>query len=425
MKKQIFSLILTAIISLSSLAQTPFREPASTVLTDWMDLHCRMVRRAKGITHVAYSRHFSYTAIAAYESSIAGHPGYRSLAGQLNGLLALPLAPKGKIYNELCVNAAYAEMLRAFYSSFEGCNAIIDSMEKTQKQRFLQGVADVKSTNKSSLYGKTVATHILKWANADGSNTTKEYTALKGEGLWTPSSTAASPFWAENRNMAMNLFSIYSLNAPVYSTDTSASFYKMVYEVYNTSRSLSDEQKSIALFWDDSPNGKYMTVFGHWTSIVSNLIKQHRLSLIKATEAYAKMTIALHDASILAWKGKFQYNVLRPISFIQQQIDKTWNPLIATPPHPEFPAAHATLSNAAAVTLGTLFGDSCSITDNSYTDIGMKERTYNSLQDAAREAGLSRLYGGIHYRYSIEQGFILGEKTARFIDQSITFHITK
>jgi hypothetical protein len=165
-----------------------------------------------------------------------------------------------------------------------------------------------------------------------------------------------------------------------------------------------------------------MSAFGHWSSILSGVIRQKQLSLIQAAEAYAKMSIAMYESMILAWKGKYQYKVLRPIGYIQQHIDKEWKPLISTPPHPEFPAAHATLSNAAATALASLLGDNCAFTDRSYTDIGMNERNFESLQQAAKEAGMSRLYGGIHYRYSIEQGFILGENVAKLVSKSISFH---
>ena len=113
--------------------------------------------------------------------------------------------------------------------------------------------------------------------------------------------------------------------------------------------------------------------------------------------------------------------MVRPVTYIQQYIDKNWLPLIATPPHPEFPAAHATLSNAAATALCAFFGESCAMTDKSYTDIGMPERKYISLQEAAKEAGYSRLYGGIHYRQSIDQGFLLGAAAANKVLREVNF----
>ena len=85
MKKILLSLGLTIISAATVTAQNK-KDPASTILTDWMDLHCQLVRKSSGITHVAYSRHFSYTAIAVYESIVKKYSSSRSLAKQLNGL---------------------------------------------------------------------------------------------------------------------------------------------------------------------------------------------------------------------------------------------------------------------------------------------------------------------------------------------------
>ena len=133
------------------------------------------------------------------------------------------------------------------------------------------------------------------------------------------------------------------------------------------------------------------------------------------------MTIALHDASLVVWKGKYEYAVVRPETYIQQHIDKSWQPLISTPPHPEFPAAHAALSYTAATILQTIFANNHAFTDSTYSTIGMEKRRYQSLREAATEAGLSRLYGGIHYRNSIEQSFSIGETIALFVDRSLSF----
>ena len=406
----------------TSLAQNKSTQVPSTALTQWMDLHSRMVRATRGISHVAYSRHFSYTAIAVYESIRGIEPSYHSLSGQLSGLRDLPEIPQKSLYWPASLNAAYADMLRNFYGSFGTCKKTIDSMEESQKRALLHVGARPSLIDRSAGFGKSIAAAIIKWASEDGPTTKKEYIPLTGEGVWTPTGQAAAPFWSENRSLTKNLESIFTLKEPMYSADTTKGFGKMAMEVYNVSVSLTPEEKATALYWDDSPNGQYVTVFGHWTSILSGLIKENRFPLIKAAEAYARMAMSMHEASLLAWKGKYQFNVVRPITFIQQYINPQWKPLISTPPHPEFPAAHATLSNAAAVALCSLFGDNCKVTDNSYIDIGMPQRSYLSLQDVAREAGLSRLYGGIHYRYSIEQGFILGEATAKHIDQSIRFH---
>jgi len=427
-KALLFLLFHGSLISVTHAQKKNGTKESSTVLTNWMDLHCRMVRSTSGIAHVAYSRHFSYTAIVAYESIVGSNPGYRSLLGQLNGLNNLPSLSKGDLYWPVSLNAAYAAMLRQFYSSFRSCAARIDSMEQAQTKQFASEGINLQRIEKNIAYGQGVAAAIIQWLQTDGSANAKSYLPQKGQGLWAPTppsfKEAAVPYWSENRSCTKDLKSLSILKQPIYSPDSTGAFYPMAKEVYLVSSNLTPEQKATALFWDDSPNGSYMTVYGHWSFILSGLIKKHNLPLIEAAEAFAKMTMAMHEASILAWKGKYQYNVVRPITYIQQHIDKEWTPLISTPPHPEFPAAHATLSYAAATALCSLFGESCAVTDNTYTDIGLKERTYGSLQDVAKEAGLSRLYGGIHYRYSIEQGYLLGEAAANHVLKKIHFQYT-
>lgn len=419
MKKLFYFLLILMLAGGQVQAGTPAKEKSSLVLTSWMDFHSRVVRSFSGISHVSYSRHFSYTAIALYESLADSDANYRSLSGQLNGLSKMPVNPNPglRIAN---VNAVYAECLRHFYGTNNSIRARIDSME-TATSNSLSADLVPNQIESCRAYAKELVTHIMNWAVSDGSVSTKKYVTLEGEGIWKPNSEAVSPFWSDNRSMLPALTNAYHLSSPVYSKEGNSSFYRMAREVYETSKQNTPEQKAIALFWDDSPNGRYMTAFGHWTSIASKLIREKKISLLKAAEAYVRMTIAMHDAAILAWKGKYEYNVVRPITYIQQYIDQSWQPLIATPGHPEFPAAHATISHAAAMALTQVFGNSCPVRDNSYEDIGMPERKFTSLQEAAREAGLSRLYGGIHYRYSIEEGFKLGEAVAQLLEGSVSF----
>ena len=196
-----------------------------------------------------------------------------------------------------------------------------------------------------------------------------------------------------------------------FSTDPHSPFYKMADEVYITSGKLDNEKKAIALFWDDLPNGKTLTGGGHWVSILQNEIVSRNLSLIQSAHIYAEMYIAMYDASIGCFKAKYTYNLLRPITYIQKYMnDSNWNSFIVTPPHPEYPAAHATVSGAAATILTQLIGSNTGFVDHSYDYKGYKPRTYGSYMEASREAGMSRLYGGIHYLPSIEAGFSSGRK---------------
>ena len=123
------------------------------------------------------------------------------------------------------------------------------------------------------------------------------------------------------------------------------------------------------------------------------------------------MIIALSDAMNACWKAKYTYNLLRPVTYVQRYMNQpTWQPLIVTPSHPEYPAAHASVSMAAATALTECLGNKIAFTDHSYDDLGFQPRSFKNFEAAGKEAGLSRFYGGIHYKPSIEAGYVLGKK---------------
>jgi hypothetical protein len=396
----------------------------SRLLSDWLRLQQRLIRASKGVPHVAYSRHFAYTSIAVYEALIGGDASYKSLAGQLQDLRSLPKPVSGVKYCWLAsANSAFANMFRSFYNGVNKSH-LIDSLENTYNAMYEHTGYTEDEVNRGSAFGKSIAQAILVWAERDGYNKQHPvYQPLTGEGRWIATPPAydlpAIPYWVENRMMTTcNV----SLKEPLkFDKEKNSEFFKMVYEVYDTHKSLTEEQRNIAWFWDDSPNGKYFSVFGHWASILAQLIDEKKLSVMTGAEAFAKLSICQYHASIACWKGKYEHAVLRPVTYIQKYIDEGWKPVIETPPHPEYPAAHATMSSAAAVALTNVFGKNVAFTDHSYDDLGYKCRSFRSLEEAAHEAGLSRLYGGIHYRPSIDAGYLLGQSVAEDVLRKIEF----
>ncbi|PMD99382.1 hypothetical protein BWI97_00030 [Siphonobacter sp. BAB-5405] len=125
------------------------------------------------------------------------------------------------------------------------------------------------------------------------------------------------------------------------------------------------------------------------------------------------MTMA--DAFISCWDEKFNSNRVRPETYINQFIDRSWRPLLQTPPFPEYTSGHSVVSNAVATLLLTLDGKLWSYTDTVEVEFGVPARSYRSFKHAAEEAAISRLYGGIHFRDSIENGMKQGEEVAHHI----------
>jgi membrane-associated phospholipid phosphatase len=137
-------------------------------------------------------------------------------------------------------------------------------------------------------------------------------------------------------------------------------------------------------------------------------LREHPTSLVEAARIYCTLGLALNDAIICAWKGKYKHNLIRPIAYIKRYIDSTWEPALLTPPFPEFPSGHSVQSAAMATVLTSLIGENVSYTDYSKYWVG-KPRKFNSFWEAANETSVSRLYGGIHFKDALDQGQDMGK----------------
>jgi hypothetical protein len=133
------------------------------------------------------------------------------------------------------------------------------------------------------------------------------------------------------------------------------------------------------------------------------------------------VALTLHDAFISCWEEKYRSNRIRPETAINRYIDEKWKPLLQTPPFPEYSSGHSVISTAAAEVLTFFLGDNFSFTDTTETYIGLPARDFTSFRNAAAEARISRLYGGIHFRDAIENGGEQGRRAGEFILQKLGF----
>lgn len=392
----------------------------SEVLTKWMALQQRLMRNATGIPNQAFSRHYAYAGVAALEALRPGLNGGPKWSENWNGLTGLPQAGKSKdYYYPANVNAAMAAINKAFFPNASVTDkAAIDSLELALNNSFLTSQSQALITT-SSGYGKAVAAAVFAWAETDGyKDASRSYNVPTGDGLWKPTAPAfaapATPYWGENRTIVKGSIANTQLPAPItYSTNPTSPFYHMVKQLYEASQTLTTDQKEMAIFWRDVPGA---TTPGHWLSILQQVTEQTHSSLDKAALAYALSGAAMNDALITCFKVKYQYNLVRPITYIREVMGHTnWNSFIGTPAHPEYASAHASLSAATAEILQHLFGNINSFTDHTYDGLGFPARTYSSMWAIAEEAGISRLYAGIHYGKTIEVSLVQGKKVAQNI----------
>jgi hypothetical protein len=397
----------------------------SRVATTWFDLYLDLVQTTPGFTPPVASRAFGYAGVTLYEAVAPGMPGYQSLAGQLNELPPLPQPPAGETYHwPIVANSALAHITRYLFANTSNENiTAIDALEQKFAAEF-GPQPDPAVADRSVSRGQAVAEAIFIWSTTDGGhegylrNFPAGYTPPAGPGMWisTPPdfNAAMQPDWGDNRPFALKTGAECPPGPPpAYSEDPASAFYAEAMEVYEAVNNLTPEQEEIALFWADDP-GRTATPPGHSISILNQVLVQQGASLDTAAEAYARLGMAAADSFISCWYTKYQYNLIRPISYIQQIIDPDWNTPqvtdpVTTPPFPEYTSGHSAQSGAAAQVLTGLFGDNFSFTDHTHDERGFAPRSFSSFFDFADEAAISRLYGGIHYRAAIELGIEQGK----------------
>jgi hypothetical protein len=147
---------------------------------------------------------------------------------------------------------------------------------------------------------------------------------------------------------------------------------------------------------------------GHWMSILSQVLLRDDVPLEESVDILARLGIAEADAFIGCWHTKYEYDLVRPVTYIRRVIDPKWETLINTPPFPEYTSGHSVASGAAATVLTAFFGENFAFDDVTGSADGLKPRKFAGFWDAANQAGISRLYGGIHYRAAIDNGLEQG-----------------
>jgi len=368
------------------------------------------------------SRTYAYITVAGYEAAINANPKYISFAGQLHGLTPVPKPDVNKNYS-FTLASVYAILTvgKTMVISEERINAFLDELTKEFKE---SGMPD-DVFNNSVEYGKKVAAHILEWAAKDQYKETRamaKYAVRDDDaGAWKPTPPAyikaIEPNWNKMRTFLMDSAQQFKPK-PVtpFAFDSSSQFYKEALAVHNAVSNITDEQSAIAQFWDCNPfkmnvrghvmyATKKISPNGHWVNITRIACKKENADVVRAAEVYACLSVTLADCFISCWDEKYRSQSIRPETYINQYIDPDWTPLLQTPPFPEYTSGHSVVSSAAAVVLTKLFGDHFSFVDSTELEFGLPPRTFQSFNDAAHEAAISRFYGGIHYMPAITNGF--------------------
>jgi hypothetical protein len=380
------------------------------------------------------SRAYAYASVAAYEALRHGHANeYQSLAGQLNELKPVP-APAPDSQYSLPLASVHAFMVVGKALTFS--SARMDSLRAAMDERYHQTGMPEDVFKRSIAYGDTVAKHILAWSRADRFLQTRgmsKYTVTSAAGTWVPTPPAymdaVEPNWGKVRPFVMDSASQFKPAPPLpFDTARTSPFFREVMEVYDVRKKITDDQRALTAFWDCNPYvmhvqghvmfaTKKITPGGHWMGIAGIATREANSDMMRTAETYARTAVALADGFISSWDEKFRSNLIRPETMINKYVDEAWEPLLQTPPFPEYTSGHSVISTAAAAVLTDQLGPTFAFVDSSEVPYGLPPRSFKSFNEAAAEAAISRLYGGIHYRRAIEQGVMQGRKVGENVVQ--------
>jgi PAP2 superfamily len=408
------------------------------VATAWADMALYVAKKTPANSPTFASRGFGYIGVAMYESIVHGYPTHQSLSGQLNGLTQLPL-PENDVHYDwvLSLNAGQAYILKKIYNQTSDANKLrIDSLEDLIFKQFSKDITEQVVVSRSVSYGKKIAEAVFQWSLTDGGhraylhNFDKKIISPTAPGSWEPPLYGQSfshyplhPHWGNNRTFVKENAVLPTPEMIRYDSAKQSDYYQQFKRVYDKSKTLTPEEKEIALWWNDDP-GETFTPPGHSFYLAVLVLKKENPELIKCAETLARVGMAVADAFVSCWKWKYHYFSERPSSYITRKIDARWESFWPDPPFPAFPSGHATQSAAASTVLIDLYGDKFTLTDSAHVgrppdelrQVEFKPRTFESFWQITQETANSRFFGGIHSPQDNEVGLVQGKKIGQNVN---------
>jgi hypothetical protein len=313
--------------------------------------------------------------------------------------------------------AASAAAHKVLTALFPGQTASFDALHAA----IVAGLGDSSHTRRGLDVGEAVAAQVLGARANDGAATVVSPPGGSGAGVWAPTPPGFLPYLLPQWGF-VTPFALENAAAvrppgppPVESTMYSADFDEVKALGAATGSTRTPDESLIALFWADGAGTE--TPPGHWNTIARSVSEDLETPLVEKARLFALLNVALADAAIVAWDAKFTYNFWRPVTAIREGDvdgndltagDPGWTSLIVTPPFPDYVSGHSTFSGAAATVLALFYRrDDIAFTATSDFLPGVT-RVFARFSEAAGEAALSRLYGGIHFRSANEDGLRAG-----------------
>ena len=396
------------------------------VATQWFDLLTDLTK-VTPYNPPQSTRIFAYSSLVLYESVVPGMPSYQSMYTHLTGN-KIEFESNNTYYWPAVANAAMARISALILKDYPQPvnNNAINTLEATLNTSFQSQVSQDQLLN-SMDFGRHVAEVIYNWSSTDGTLNSDgtlyfcpPYTPVGGFENWVPTPPfffpAAGACQGNLRTFVPKIVNLTYLSAvPSYSSDPNSEFYKMNLEVYNLTQSLTPTDLVNIQAWRDILGTNYNTP-SHVLKLTSKFIKNEKINLEDASVVYAKQSIAMFDAIAATFYAKFDMSILRPVTYIQNFIEPTWNSVYPTPQHPSYPAVAPSAAAAAVVIWEDVFGKNYNFVDDSQSNL-YGDWSYTSFAELLEDVGQSRSHSGLNFVLSIESGINQGTLVGQLVNE--------
>jgi hypothetical protein len=389
-------------INLASSISTPAN---GDVVTEWNDAALNAIRAGRTAPPIA-SRSLAILHVSIYDA-------VNGIARTNEPYLVQSSAPSSASREAAASAAAHKALVNLFPAAASSFDAVHTAI--------LAAIPNGPQKAAGIVWGEFVANQILAARANDGSDAIVPPPGGSGPGVWVPTPLAFAPYllpqWGFVTPFGMSSSSQFrppgppSLDSEQYAAD-----YNEVKELGAALGSTrTAEQSQIALFWADGAGTE--TPPGHWNSIAQIIAAGQGNTLEENARLFALLNIAMADAAICAWDAKYTFHFWRPVTAINfAEPELNWMSFIVTPPFPDYVSGHSTFSGAAATVLPFFYGtEDLPFTTGSDFLPGVT-RSFSTCLDAAEEAAVSRLYGGIHFRSANEDGLQAGISIGEWTD---------
>jgi hypothetical protein len=289
---------------------------------------------------------------------------------------------------------------------------------------YLGSIPNGSAKSDGIMLGEAVAAKVLEARANDGSDAPDAYRPRTAPGVYVPTAITISSMWPDMKPFAMPKGSQFRPVPPISleSKEWAADYNELKDYGGHNSEKRTAQQTETALFWLVGPPTAYHP-------FVRQLVTAKQMSVVDSARFMALVAVGITDAIIAVLDAKYEYNFWRPITAIRNgdidgnpdtDRDATWQPIAATPMHPEYPCAHCIQSGSVAGVVKAVLGstDIPQISMASPTAPGVIHR-WTNMTDFTDEIANARVWSGFHYRFSTRIGTEMGLRIGEHVVQSV------